>query len=105
MKGSMHIDNQINRTTLMECAQILAHSQLLITADGGMMHLAISSGTRHIISLFTQGIAPEYRLPKDLIHQALQSVNQDLNLISPQEIANKVEALGLPQGQSGSSLS
>ena len=105
MKGSMHIDNQINRTTLMECAQILARSQLLITADGGMMHLAISSGTRHIISLFTQGIAPEYRLPKDLIHQALQSVNQDLNLISPQEIAKLAQALGLPRGQSSSPVS
>ncbi len=91
----MRIDNQINRTTLIECAQILARTKLLITADGGMMHLAISSGTGHIISLFTQGIDPEYRLPKDLIGQALQSVDQDLNRITPGEIVNKIHELSL----------
>ena len=95
MQGVVSVDNQVNRTTVMECAQILSNSTLLITADGGMMHLAISSGTRHIISLFTQGIAPEYRLPKDLMGEALQSVSQDLNLITPQEIVKRIQELGL----------
>ena len=102
MHGLLDVNNQINRTSIMECAQILSRTSLLITADGGMMHLAISSGTRHIISLFTQGIAPEYRLPQDLIGQALQSVGQDLNLITPQEIAQKILALGLPHAASPS---
>jgi O-antigen ligase len=90
MRERLEVDNQVNCTSVMECAQILSSTHLLITADGGMMHLAISSGTQHIISLFTQGIAPEYRLPKDLLDQALQSVDQNLNRITPQEITQKI---------------
>jgi heptosyltransferase-2 len=47
------------KTTLMEAAAVLRRCRLLITADSGLMHLAVAVGTK-TISLFGSGIEKKW---------------------------------------------
>jgi len=87
------IKNLINLTSLIDCARMLETTQTLFTADGGMMHLGVASGTREIVALFTQGINPSFRLPNPLIEGAIQVQSGEINDIAPNEIIERFKKL------------
>jgi hypothetical protein len=86
----LKIENMVNAMTLKECQIALSQTELLITADGGLMHLGVASGCKRIISLFTKGILPEYRLPMPELMDAIQSQTDAINDIAYGEIIKKI---------------
>ena len=88
----MTIENLVNQVSLQECQALIARTQLLITADGGLMHLGVATGCQRIISLFTKSILPAYRLSEEYLQDALQSPSDAINDIEPQWIVEKVMA-------------
>jgi heptosyltransferase-2 len=95
LSSLIKIQNLINQTTLSECARMLGKTQTLLTADGGMMHLGVASGTREIVALFTQGITPSFRLPTQHIEGAIQGTSGELNDIPPKDIIERFKTLRL----------
>lgn len=90
LKHVMDIQSLVNQVSLHECQQVLSQTQLLITADGGLMHLGVASGTQRIVSLFTKSIWPSYRLANPYLKDAIQSPSDMINDIHPQWIVDKV---------------
>lgn len=86
----MKIQNLVNAITLKECQAVLSKTELLITADGGLMHLGIASGSQRIIGLFTKGILPQYRLPIPELMDAIQSQTDEINGIAYLDIVKKI---------------
>jgi len=89
----LKIKNLINQTSLIDCARLLEKTQTLFTADGGMMHLGVASGTHEIVALFTQGINPSFRLPYAHIEGAIQVKSGEINDIAPNVIIERFKAL------------
>lgn len=86
----MVIESVVNKVTLQECQSLIARTKLLITADGGLMHLGVATGCPRIISLFTKSILPTYRLSNEYLSDALQSSSDAINDIEPRRIVAKV---------------
>jgi heptosyltransferase-2 len=89
----LKIKNLINLTSLIDCAQMLERTRTLFTADGGMMHLGVASGTRKIVALFTQGINPSFRLPHPHVDGAIQVSSGEINDIAPNLIVDRFKKL------------
>jgi hypothetical protein len=87
---SMHIQNLVNQTTIQQCKTILNQTELLITADSGLMHLGVASECKRIISLFTHGIMPSYRLPEEFIKDSIQSSSDEINGIEYSQIIHRI---------------
>ena len=86
----MHIQNLVNQTTIQQCKTILNQTELLITADSGLMHLGVASGCKRIISLFTHSIMPSYRLPEEFIKDSIQSSSDEINGIENTQIIHRI---------------
>jgi hypothetical protein len=86
----MNVQNWVNQMTLQQCTQVLSQTQLLITADGGLMHLGVASGCKRIISLFTRNISPSYRLSAEFTKDAIQSPTHAINGIAYTQIIHRI---------------
>ena len=86
----MTIESVVNKVSLQECQSLIARTQLLITADGGLMHLGVATGCQRIISLFTKSILPSYRLSEEYLSDAIQSASDAINDIEPEWVVAKV---------------
>ncbi len=86
----MNVQNWVNQMTLQQCSDVLSQTQLLITADGGLMHLGVASGCKRIISLFTRNIMPSYRLSVEFTKDAIQSPTHAINGIAYTQIIHRI---------------
>lgn len=86
--GSLQIKDYVNKLNIIETAQIIQKSNLLLTADGGLLHIANSFNIRSI-SLLPKRIQPKFRLVKKIKSYALY--NQDsVDNIDYNEIVNYI---------------
>lgn len=83
------ISNQVGRTSLAQCRNLINEQDVFISCDGGLMHLALTTSA-HLVSLFQSSVSPRWRLPDDLLGGAIQSATIDVNAISPESILEKV---------------
>ncbi|NMM04965.1 glycosyltransferase family 9 protein [Polaromonas sp.] len=70
--------NQVNKTSLAECRELIHQQDLFIAADGGLMHLGATTATR-LVSLFNSEISPHWRLSGAHLRSALQSATRDVS--------------------------
>ncbi len=88
----VNILNYTGKLSILECKHILSNSKIIICADGGLMHIAVTTSTP-IISFFSSTIQPEWRLPvrKNII--ALSSKTENVNDIPLGLIINAINDL------------
>ena len=89
------ISNYVGKLSLFECRNIFSSSKLIITSDGGLMHVAVTT-TTPIISFFSSAIHPEWRLPLRENIISLSSTTEDVNDIPLDLIFNSVQELTKP---------
>jgi hypothetical protein len=83
----------VGRTELRQAQALFALSDVAVCADGGLMHLALTTPA-HVVGLFGAGIAPAWRLPLRCHGTSLVSLAA-VEAIPPQDIARAVrQALG-----------
>lgn len=70
--GIVNVINQVNKTSLTECRELIHQQDLLIAADGGLMHLGATTQAK-LISVFHAGVSPHWRLSGAHLTGALQS--------------------------------
>jgi heptosyltransferase-2 len=80
------LNNYVNQTSITDIKSILLRTDLLVCADGGLMHMGVAYDVPKIVGLFIKGIPGVYRLPH--IHE-VHSITSSTGLIA--DIA--VEAL------------
>jgi heptosyltransferase-2 len=85
----LNIQNFVNETSLKECLSIMQKAKAIIAADGGLMHLAVSSEAP-LISLFHNEIKPLWRLPQRYLPFAISSSSEFVNDINVKEIIQKL---------------
>ena len=66
------IVNLVNKTNITECRNLINQQDLLIAADGGLMHLGATTSTK-LISLFHKKVDPQWRLSGTHLQSCLQS--------------------------------
>ena len=79
----------VGRTTLAQAQALLARSAAVVAADGGLMHLALTTPAP-IVAMFTSAIDPQWRLPLRLHGVALQSAVPEVDGLAPDIVANAV---------------
>lgn len=77
--------NFVAAATLHETQALLQRAGAAICADGGLMHLALTTGTP-VVGLFSSSIDPEWRMPVDPRAIALRSVKESVDGIDPADI-------------------
>ncbi len=87
---TMKFTNAVDVWSVQESLQAMKESKLLLAADGGAMHLAVCAGTEVIISLFTKGISPSWRLPEQHVCNAIISSTGDVSDINFERICGDV---------------
>lgn len=75
----------VDRTDLPGTQALLAACDLAICADGGLMHLALTTRAP-VLALFSAAIAPEWRLPVDLDGAALRAAQGEVSTIRAVEV-------------------
>lgn len=70
--------NQVNKTSLAECRELIHQQDLFIAADGGLMHLGATTTTR-LVSLFNAEISPFWQLSGAHLQSALRSSTPDVS--------------------------
>lgn len=70
--------NQVNKTSLAECRELIHQQDLFIAADGGLMHLGATTTTR-LVSLFNSEISPLWQLSGAHLQSAIQSSTRDVS--------------------------
>lgn len=63
--SNLNIENKVNQTNLDDIKTIFACCDMLVCADGGLMHLGVACDVKKIVALFIEGIPPAYRLPQE----------------------------------------
>jgi ADP-heptose:LPS heptosyltransferase len=86
------IQDYVGKTSLQECKKFMQIASIIIATDGGLMHLAVTTGTP-TIGLFNQAINPVWRLPNKLVPFSIQSKTRDINDIPCQSILDVVSKL------------
>ena len=86
------ISNYVGKLSLFECINIFNTSKLIITSDGGLMHVAVTTKTP-IVSFFSSAILPEWRLPLRENIISLSSATEDVNDIPLDLIINSANEL------------
>lgn len=81
----LKIINKVNKTDITECRQLIHQQDLLITADGGLMHLGSTTKVK-LISLFHAKVNPYWRLSGEHLQSALQSTTNSVSDIAAADI-------------------
>lgn len=79
----------VGRTTLRQVHALLGRSRAAVCADGGLMHLALTTPAA-VVGLFNRSIAPEWRLPLGGRCIGLASASPLVDDVAPAEIAAAV---------------
>jgi len=88
-----NVINLINRTSLVELAQILKQCRLLVTCDSGPMHLAEAAGTS-VVALFRNDIPGKAALRWGPRHNnSIVIEKNNLSLVSVDEVFDKTKEL------------
>jgi ADP-heptose:LPS heptosyltransferase len=83
--GNLKIVNKVNKTGITECRKLIHQQDILITADGGLMHLGSTTKVK-LISLFHAKINPCWRLSGVHLQSALQSTTNSVSDIASADI-------------------
>jgi hypothetical protein len=86
LSGVARVDDFTGRMTLPQTRALLDGSQVVACPDGGLMHLALTTGAA-AVPLFSAQIAPEWRLPTRTAYTALRSPTRRISDIAPHEVA------------------
>ncbi|MBC7404136.1 MAG: glycosyltransferase family 9 protein [Cytophaga sp.] len=84
--------NKVGETSIMQSHALLAGAKLVVTTDGGSMHLAATT-TTPMVALFSSSIDPKCRLPLKNSMISISSSTLDVNDISPESVAHAVLSL------------
>jgi heptosyltransferase-2 len=76
----------VDRLDLQATRAAIEASQLLLCADGGLMHLGLTTRTP-IVALFTSNIDPAWRLPSDFEGSSLRSGSLAVSAIDADTVA------------------
>ena len=79
--------NQVNKTDIAQCRRLIHAHDLLVAADGGLMHLGATTGVK-LVSLFHAGVTPRWRLSGRHLQSALQSQTLKVNDIAAPAIVD-----------------
>ena len=85
----------VGRTDLHATRTAMAASSLVLAADGGLMHLALTTPTP-VVALFDASIDPAWRLPCDFTGRALRAGTRDVNAIDAEEVVAAARSLLAP---------
>jgi ADP-heptose:LPS heptosyltransferase len=69
--GDPHVTNLVGALSIKEVCEVLAGADVMVTADSGLMHLAVAVGTP-TVSLFGAGIRPKWA-PRGAMHRVLSA--------------------------------
>ncbi len=83
------IHDFVDKCTIAQSHDLIAATRLVISADGGLLHLAATT-TTPIVAIFSSNIRPEWRLKAEPASTFLWSPSLDVNAIHPKKIAEKV---------------
>jgi heptosyltransferase-2 len=81
----IEVESRVGQTDLFECRALMARSQVFIGADGGLMHLAHTTGIA-TLTLFSAEVRPCMRLTPACGSTPMHSAG-DVSAIAPEEIA------------------
>ena len=84
--------NKVGVTSIMQSHALLAGAKLVVTTDGGSMHLAATT-TTPMVALFSSSIDPKWRLPLRNSVISISSRTLDVNDISPESVAHAILSL------------
>lgn len=87
--GSALLHNYVGKCSVAQSHDLLAAAQVVVCADGGLMHLAATTSTP-LLGLFSSTIRPEWRLPLRSGVLFARSNSPDVNDIFATEIAEKI---------------
>jgi ADP-heptose:LPS heptosyltransferase len=87
--GDVEVLDLVGHTTLAEAHAVLARAAVAVYADGGLMHLALTTPTA-VVALFNASIEPEWRLPMRMYGVALKSSTPRVDDIPPDAVAGAV---------------
>jgi heptosyltransferase-2 len=91
----------VGRTDLHTTRRAMVEASVVLAADGGLMHLALTTPTP-LVALFDASIDPAWRLPPAFAGQALRANEPRVSAIAPEQ----VEAAALAVlGRAGGTLS
>lgn len=76
--GTVNVINEVNKTSLIECRELIQQQDLLIAADGGLMHLGATTQSK-VVSLFHARVSPHWRLSGAHLAFALQSTSNGVS--------------------------
>ncbi|MDQ6684298.1 MAG: hypothetical protein M3Z16_04155, partial [Pseudomonadota bacterium] len=82
----LQLEDRVATTSLHEAAQAMAECDLILCADGGLMHLALTTSAP-IVALFDASVDPAWRLPAARQGSALRAAVRDVNAIAPERVA------------------
>ncbi len=85
------LDDRVGQGDLHAARAAIGHCDLLVCADGGLLHLGLTTAVP-IVALFTSTIDPAWRLPPDFDGVALRSHSTDVDGIPPERVADAVGA-------------
>ena len=80
------LHNWIDRASLHGTRALIEACDLVVCADGGLMHLALTTGTR-VLPLFASAMDPAWRLPPGFDGEALRAARPDVSAIAPERVA------------------
>ncbi len=96
----LKVESRVGRTDLFQCRALMARSDIFIGADGGLMHLAHTTGIP-TLSLFSIEVRPCMRLTPACRSTPLHSPG-DVSAIEPEEIVQAlVRMVALRQAGTG----
>lgn len=79
----------VGHTSLLEAHALIARCAVIVCADGGLMHLALTTGVP-VVALFNASIDPQWRLPTRFNGVCLSSPSDEVNDLSESLIADAV---------------
>lgn len=79
----------VGRTHLLEAHALFARCAAIVCADGGLMHLALTTDVP-VVALFNSTIDPLWRLPTRFNGVCLSSCNEQVNDLSEDSVADAV---------------
>ena len=88
----------VDRTDLHGTWRALHDASLVVAADGGLMHLALTTPAP-VLALFDAGIDPAWRLPLDFAGASLRAAGRDVSLIEAGHVVDRALALLSPRAQ------
>jgi ADP-heptose:LPS heptosyltransferase len=86
------IVNLVGKTSIIECRNSIAEQDLLVTCDGGLMHLAVTTPVR-MVALFNNKVSPAWRLPTNRQHASIRSETQDVSDIPIKKILETIRSI------------